>query len=277
VLKELSMKSTTQVVNRFLLAAFCIGLSVVTARGHDGGNGGGSNGDDKNVEIELAMTPTADAPPNSSIKLSFQADNEDGVQTAELKLEPRNLPAATYSVGVTLKDGTSVVVGTFTVDNEGEGEIEFGHDGNPFPANINPQDIASVTVSGVNGVVLFRADLSSLTSATSMNINVSKEATPGPGVPNATGNVLLNAFLSKGKVKGSLQLIGHGLPPNINVLVAVNGIPVKRLHTSNTGDVIVKLGPKGKTGTIGSGLTLAGVTTVTLTDLSGNVLLQVNL
>jgi hypothetical protein len=188
----------------------CMSVAISTAyadhgRGGDHGGGGGDN-DEHLFEIELSMMPTADAPAGSSARISFEAENEDGTTQAELKVRARNLAAGTYSVNAVLKsDGSTIVLGSFTVDNEGEGEIEFGHDGTPFPANIDPLDVASVNIVSVNGVVLFTVDLSDLTMASSMNINVTVQATPGAGNPNAAGSVAINAVLSRGRVKGPGQ------------------------------------------------------------------------
>jgi hypothetical protein len=82
---------------------------------------------------------------------------------------------------------------------------------------------------------------------------------------------------SKGRVKGSLQISGHGLPTNAQTVITVNGISVKNVHTNKTGDLNVKLSPQGKTGTITNGVTLAGITAVAVVDRNGNVLLQANL
>jgi hypothetical protein len=260
---------------------FCIGLAVTTVLADHGGrdHGGRGNDDEHLFEIELSMMPTADAPAGSSARLTFEAENEDGTTQAELKIKARNLAAGTYTVNAVLKsDGSTVTLGSFTVDNEGEGEIEFGHDeGVPFPANIDPLDVASVNITAVNGVVLFTVDLSNLTMASSMNISESVQATPGAGNPNATGNVSVSGFVSGGRVKGSLQISGHGLPTNTQAVVTVNGMPVKNVHTNKTGDLNVKISPQGKTGTLAAGVTLAGVTIVAVVDRNGNVLLQANL
>lgn len=263
------------------IAATVIALTTATAladqnRGR-GGHGGGE--DDQHLfEIELSMMPTADAPAGSSARISLEAENENGTTMGEFEVKVRNLPAGSYSVTATLKsDGSTVVLGTLTVDNEGEGELQLGHDGTPFPANFDPSDVATVSITAVNGVVLFTSDLSSLTTANTMNIGVSQAAVAGAGVPNATGNLTITGFLSHGRVKGSLQFIGHALPTNMQVVITVNGIPAKNLHTSKTGDIRVNLGPKGKTGTIVPGVTLAGITSVALVDRNGNILLQVNL
>ena len=260
------------------IVVFFAALTVANALADQNRGGDDEIGDEHLFDIDISMTPTSAAPAGSAIEVSFEAENENSATAAELEFRTRNLPAGTYSAAVTLKsDGSTVVIGSFTVDNEGEGEIEFGDEGTAFPGNIDPLNIASLLVTDANGVVLFTADLSNLTTASSMNINITAQATPGAGVPNATGTVVLHAFLAHGKVKGSLQLSGHGLPTSMQVVVAVNGVAVKSLKTSKTGDVSVKIGPKGKTSTIANGITLAAITSVTLTDRSGNVLLQVTL
>ncbi len=272
----------TVIPSIFLIAAVSAVLSVAIAsadqnRGR-GGHDGGNNDDEHLFEIELSMMPTADAPAGSSARLSFEAENENGTTAAELEVKTKNLPPGTYSVSATLKsDASTVVLGTLTVDNEGEGELELGHDGTPFPANLDPTDVSTVTITGVNGLVLFTVDLSNLTTASSMNISLTAQLTAGAGNPNATGSVSVNGFLSRGRVKGSLQLNGHGLPANAQVVITVNGAPVKNSHTNKTGDLNVKLSPQGKTGTITSGVTLAGVTSVAVVDRNGNVLLQATL
>jgi hypothetical protein len=263
------------------ISLLCLSVAVSTAYAdHDQGGdpgGGGNDGDEHLFEIELSMMPTADAPAGSSARISFEAENEDGSTQAELKVRADGLAAGTYSVNAVLKsDGSTVVLGSFTVDNEGEGELELGHDGTPFPA-IDPLNIASVNITAVNGVVLFTVDLSNLTMASSMNINVTVKAIAGAGNPSATGNVSITGFLSRGRVKGSLQFSGHGLPTNIQAVITVNGMAVKNVHTNKTGNLNVKLSPQGKTGTVTSGVTLAGITSVALVDRNGNVLLQANL
>jgi hypothetical protein len=266
-------------LSSFLLMAACCGaLGITAVHARDGGNNGSDDNGDKAFEIELSMMPTTDAPPNSFARLSFEAGTENGTPTAELEIKVRNLPAGSYSVGAVLKsDGSTVVLGTLTVDNEGEGELELGHDGSAFPANVDPLDIGSVNITGVNGVVLFTVDLADLTMASSMNISVNAQLTAGPGVPNATGTVSVSGFASHGRVKGSLQFTGNGLPANTTIVVTVNGVAAKVLHTDKNGNFNVKLGPKGKTGTIVPGITLAGITSVAVLDRNGNVLLQASL
>ena len=95
----------------------CAALSFSAARADDEDNQqGGDISGTESLDVEVLMTPTVDAPPGSSIKASLEADDEDGVTQAKLKLESQGLPPGTYSVGVTLKsDGSTMPLGTFTV------------------------------------------------------------------------------------------------------------------------------------------------------------------
>ena len=220
------------------------------------------------------MTPTASALPGSSIELSLEGSDDSGTETATLKLDARNLAPGTYSVDVTLKsDGSTVALGTFTVDSEGEAEIEFGDEGDaPFPANFNPLDIATVTVSDATPVVLFTADLTNIATTGAMNLNATIKTTAGAGAPNATGNATLNVFVANGKMKGGVQFNAHGLPPNTTGNVAVNGVSAQTVKIDKNGNTSFRLKAKNKTGSIAPGVSLMQITSVSVSDQSANVL-----
>lgn len=288
---------------------FCGALGLTSVRAHDGGGdddgqcGGDIDGAEL-VHVDLVMTPTASAPAGSSIRLSFEAKDDDGVTEAELKLKARSLVSGTYSVSVTLKsDGSAVALGIFTVNAEGEAEIEFsrenesdhvtehhhsgggdddgdddGGDDNevtsPFPDGFNPLDIATVTVSDANSTPLFTANLTNVTSG-SMNISATVQATAGAGAPNANGTASISAALKKNRVNGSLRFVAHSLQGKLPVTLTVNGAAAKNLKTDKRGNLAVKLQPSGKNGTI-AGVSLTSVHTVILQDKSGNALLIAN-
>lgn len=269
--------TTSTSIKCFVLVACCALVVFSGARADDGEVEGGDIQGIESLDNELAMTPTAAAPSGSSISISLEAEDDSGVTNAQLQLESSGLFAGTYSVSVTLKsDGSTVVLGTFTVDNEGEGEIEFGGDeGTPLPANFNPFDIATISVADSNSVVLFTADLTQLSAATAMTRTATVQATAGASDPNAVGTAVLNAVLSGGKAKGSLQLSGHGLPANTQVTVTINGLTAntRKTKTDGTGKVSLNIKPKNKGGTVASGVTLLQVTSIRLEDKFGNVLL----
>jgi hypothetical protein len=289
------MKTISKFLAISLLAVACcvsLGFSVARADENDDEQGGEIEGTES-LDVEIAMTPTAAAPAGSSIQLSLEAEDDEGTTQATLKLETQGLPAGTYSVSVTLKsDGSTVALGSFTVssgddeDNQGDddsqgdedqgnNEVVFGgEEGIPFPANFNPMDIAMVSVADASGVVLFTADLTTLSSTASMNLNANVQAVSGPGDPGAAGNAVLTAFAKRGATKGSLQLSGRGLPPSSALMVAVNGISAKKANSDKSGNVNVMLKPKGKTGTVAPGVNLSRVSSISLHDQFGNVLLS---
>jgi len=267
------------VTTTLLAAACCASLNFNVARADDGKHGGDIDGTE-NLDVDLMMTPTASAPAGSSIELSLKAEDEDGATDAELKLDARGLTAGIYSVSVTLKSGGSTVsLGSFNVNSQGEGEIEFvttpeDSDEVPFPANFNPLDIATVSVANGSGVVLFTADLTNVKTAAGMTLNATVNGQPGPSIPNASGTATLTASSSKRGPKGQVQLIGTGFPIRTSLTTFVNNVIVsKKARTDNNGAFNFNFGPKGKTSTVAAATTLFQITSITLKDSAGNVLM----
>jgi hypothetical protein len=267
----------------FLAAACGATLNLSTARADDDGEQGGEIEGTEQLNVDLAMTPTASAPAGSSIELSLKVEDEDGTTDAELKLEARGLAAGTYSVSVTLKsDGSTVALGTFAVDATGEGEVEFATNPEdaeeiPFPANFNPMDIATVSVANSNNLILFTADLTNAKTSGVMSLNANVTGQPGPTVPNATGTALLTANSSTSGARGQVQLTGTGFPMKTTLITLVNNSVVsKKAKTDNNGAFNFNFGPKGKASTVAPGVTLFQVTSITLKDSAGNVLMMFN-
>jgi len=283
------MKTYPKLLTTALLAAACcFFLGVNVSRADDDEQGGDIEGTE-DLHIEMQMTPTGAAPPGSSIELQLQADNEDGTTQVELELDENGLPAGTFTVSVTLKsNGSTVQLGTFTIANgQTEAEIKFSNenenenenDGDEiellFPANVNPFDIATVSVSNSSGMVLFTADLTNVsTTTTTLTANITGK--PGPTDPSATGSAVLNANASHSRPNGSLQITGQGLPPNTPLKITINGKASnrKKASTSSMGTVNIMITPRGKTRTIAGGVNLLQIKKVTLTNNSGNVLLN---
>src|SRR5262245_53177844 len=205
-------------ITALLAAAFCLSPGMSVAKADDNEQGGEIEGTE-DLHIEMQMTPTGAAPAGSSIKLQLEADNEDGTTQAELELDEHGLPAGTFTVGVTLKsNGSTIQLGTFAIANgQTEAEIKFSNenenenenDGDEiellFPANVNPFDIATVSVSNSSGMVLFTADLTNVsTTITTLTANIIGKA--GPTDPSATGSAVLNANASHSRPNGSLQI-----------------------------------------------------------------------
>jgi hypothetical protein len=306
----------------FMATLVIASLGLTVAKADDNNEQGGNISGSESTQVEIMMTPTADAPPGSSIKASLEADDEDGAVDAKLKVEAQGLPAGTYTVGVTLKsDGSTVTLGTFTVsptptpaptasptatpsatpgatpsnDDDGENDGDNNNDdsqgddnnGNggdqgcqfgtgtslQFPAGFNPFDIATIFVSDANGVVLFTADLTNVSATQTMNFSAMVQATAGPGNPGANGTATMSAAHSGRSGTGSLQLTGHGISPNIPLVLAINGNVVKSVRSNKQGNVNVLLKAKGKTSTLAPGVSLFKVTSVGLHDKNGALIL----
>lgn len=274
------MKTIPKIVTiLFFTAACCMSSHFTTARADDGERGGEIDGTEQE-NVDVMMTPTASAPAGSSIELSLKAEDEDGTTDAELKLQARGLPAGNYSVSVTLKsNGSTVALGTFSVGSTGGAEVEFATtpedaEEKPFPANFNPMDIATVSVANAAGVVLFTADLTKVNTTNGMSLNATVNGQPGPADPNASGTAILTANSSKSGPKGQVQLIGSGFPMRTQLTTLVNGsIVSKKAKTDNNGAFNFNFGPKGKTSTVAPGITLFQITSMTLKDNAGNVLM----
>jgi hypothetical protein len=146
----------------------------------------------------------------------------------------------------------------------------------PFPANVNPFDIATVSVSNSSGMVLFTGDLPPNASTTITSLTVNIIGKPGPMNPGTTGSAMLNANGSHSRPNGSLHITGQGLPPNTPLKVMINGKASnrKKARTSSMGTVNIMITPRGKTTTVARGVNLLQVTKVTLTNKSGNALLS---
>lgn len=262
--------------------ACCLSLGFSVARAGDDGVEGGEIEGTETLDVDMLMTPTAAAPAGSSIEIALEAEDDEGTTEAKLELEASGLLPGTYNVSVTLKsNGSTVALGSFTADAEGEAEVEFGSgdeekEETPFPPNFNPLDIATVTVSDSSNVVLFTADLTSIPAVTTMNRNANLRATPGPSAVNAAGSSVLNASVVAGVAQGSVQLSGHGLPPNTTITVSINHKRGKKARSDQAGNVSITLTPKGKKWTVAPGINLFQVTSVQITDKAGNVLLNAN-
>jgi hypothetical protein len=280
VLNKSRMKTIAKILSTiFLAAAVCASLNLNIARADDGKRGGDIDGSE-HLDVDLQMTPTASAPAGSSISLELKADDDDGTTEAELKLDARGLSAGTYSVSVTLKsDGSTVALGTFSVNSQGEGEVEFATNPEdseevPFPANFNPMDIATVSVANAGNVVLFTADLTNVKTASAMTLNATVNGHPGSTDPNASGTATLTANSSRSGPKGQVQLMGSGFPIRTQLTTFVNNSVVsKKARTDNNGAFNFNFGPKGKASTVAPGITLFQITSITLKDSAGNVLM----
>ena len=101
--------------------------------GDDGQRGGDVQGTE-NLEQEIVLAVTADAPADATGEAKLEADDNEGTSAAVLKIKTRGLVLGTYTVSTTsLADGTTVtVLGTFdVVDASHGGDGPGGGDDGP--------------------------------------------------------------------------------------------------------------------------------------------------
>ncbi len=132
-------------------------------------------------------------------------------------------------------------------------------------------------MSDAGNNVLFTADLTNVKTLNGMSLNATINGQPGAGNPNASGTATLSANSSKSGPKGQVIVMGSGFPTRIQLVTFVNNSTVsKKAKTDNNGNFNFNFGPKGKASIVAPGITLFQVTSITLKDTSGNVLMTFN-
>ena len=263
---------------------------------------GGLLDGEEELQEEVALVATAEAPIGARGSAEIEAENEDGVSSATLEVETEGLLPGIYTVSVvSLADGTSTtVLGTFPVeadsddcdedddmdgDDEGEnesdhhdghressdhkteGELEIGkEDGLAFPDGFNPFDIGSVLVTDANGVIVLGGDFSSMAALTKCTFRAKVSITPGPAAPAATGHATVAARVRRHTMRQKFLLIGENLPANALLTLRINGQPAGTVQTTEKGKVKLKRLP--------SGILAPHVTSVTLEDASASSVLK---
>lgn len=299
-----------------LTALVAASLALSTAPriiAHEGESGddhqrGGEVEGTEDLEQEVLLTATPDAPAGAKGKAELKATNNHGVSSAILKLEVEGLAAGTYSVSVTsLADPTiATVLGSFDVaavttggedgadgDNhdgehhggtddaagaptgstppppakhdagehqgggdDGGSEVVFGSvNGVAFPANFNPLDIGTVTISTpgttdangapVAGVALLTG---SFAAAPTTTFAATVQVQAGAGAPAATGIAVVKATVKKKVLSQRFALAAHNLPKSTAVTVTFNGAQKLKARTTSKGNLGVTRLPRGVAG-----------------------------
>lgn len=300
----------------FTTAAVCgyllIGFSLARAEDgnppdqqdhQDDSQQGGIISGNENADSDVAFVPTADAPLGSGATAKLESNDEHGTTSALLKLETKGLADGTYTLNyTTLTDGTSNVIGTFTLSttppvpvtvtpddsiqgspndssvdvNEGEdSKVVFGTVEHPFPSGFDPFNVATLSISDANSVVLLTADLTDPDKAI---VNANVRAHGGTRSPFAKGRVEVSATLNQGKVHGFFLLTAKNLPTKTPVVLNLNGKDVIFTSTDNHGQLRLKkmVGANPRVGNL-RGVNFLKLHTISLHDKKGHELLHANL
>ena len=265
------MKSTAW-PRRLVAICFAAALTFTTATFAEGDDeqGGDIQGTEE-LHQEIILTATTNAPAGATGKAELEAEDEDGVTTATLQIETQGLLAGTYTVNVTrTSDGSSVTLGTFDVtassnddqqaddnmddDNQGddndqgedEGDVEFGTDtGLPLPADLNPMDIASVSISDGDGNVVLTGDFMNVAATMKAFFKAKVAVTGGIGAPGASGLAKVQSKTKRGVKVSHFNLNAKGLSPNATLTIRINGVELGTVTTDRHGKLHMKTLPEG--------------------------------
>lgn len=186
---------------------------------------------------------------------SLEAAVVSGTTSATLDLAPDGLTSGTYNVTATLKSGTDqVLLGSFEVVDSGtsttltgtdsspllDNEVVFGGtDGIPLPQDLNPFNIATITISGTDNVAVLTADFTNVSDIAAGRLHVVVSGTGGVAAPTATGHLVVNARVHRGRLGGLFNLVGHNLPGKTMLELAINGTDVRAVRTDRRGNLHV--------------------------------------
>ncbi len=225
----------------------------------DNEQGGNIDGMEQ-LHQEILLTATTNAPPGATGKAELEAENEDGVVSAGVQIEVRGLVAGNYTVTVTRKsDGRTVELGSFDVNecgsniddddeqgdannqDDGDVEIEFGaEDGLPLPDDLNPLDIAGVSIIDAGGRAVLTGSFMDA-SDTLKAVFKAKIAVTG----DASGTATIRTRTRHGFKTGRFKLNVNGVTPNAWLTLKINGADFGTVTTDKRGRLRLHSLPDG--------------------------------
>ena len=252
---------------RLVAILFATALTLTTAAfAEDDNEQGGDIQGSEELHQTIILTATTNAPAGTTGKAELEAENEDGVVAAILQIETQGLLAGTYTVSVTKEsDASSVTLGTFDVsasvmddnmndddqgddNNQGddEGDVEFGTDeGLPLPADLNPLDIASVSIADGDGHVVLTGDFMNVAATMKALFKAKVAVTGGVAAPGATGLAKVQSKIKRGFKIAHFNLNAKGMNPNATLTLKINGVDYGTVTTDKSGKLHMKTLPNG--------------------------------
>ena len=256
----------------------------------------------ENLLVRVAFTPTSGTTTTANGVL--QALGVSGTDTGTLDIHTTGLPYGTYTVAATTESGTvPITLGTFTLQEppstsgsaatSGSSVLTGsnvaplplrpppsrdktstcfgGRHGIAFPDGLDPFTIASLAISDSNSNVLFTADLTTIENGAFTAVTPIVSGTTVSGV---TGVAKIRAYAKAGGVTGALIVNAAGLPDSTTYTYAIDGTDISTVTTGSSGGLKLVATESPTTGTLPDTVDLFTVSTVTIHDGSGNVILS---
>jgi hypothetical protein len=239
-----------------------------------------------NLKIEFAAVAETSGT-GATAAACLKVVNRDGTISGSLNVNTKGLVAGTYTVSATTaSDATEVTVGTFTVVDVSalsatraakaavarkNGRADFGGNGIAFPDGFDAFDIASLAIADADGNVLFTADLTSIADG---SFCAHVPITPGALAPDATGFADIKVMTRKGALNGLLAIRVSGVPAGATYTYSIDGVDIGTVTSTAGGRLKICATSKPANGTLPYTVNLFNVTTVTVHDDSGGLVLS---
>jgi hypothetical protein len=228
------------------------------------------------LTLSFTLAPPVGSVSTASGSATLDLTRHNGVATVgDLQLTLAGLTTGTYTVAaVQASDGASVTIGTVAFDSSAP-------PGAPaalvLPAELDPLDIALLTVSDSTPVVVLEGAPVESIDRWIFSANVRITAPPGAqpipplhgkGKPKKVhGHVVVHAaIVNDVEKRRKFLLVAHGGPADTELTINLDGEPVGTVITTPRGKVMVKR--------LDGDFRLAGIGELTLTDAEGNVLME---
>jgi hypothetical protein len=246
-------------VKRILGSAVIFLAACAFVFGDDDNEQGGDIEGTEQLHQEIILTATTNAPPGATGKAELEAEDEDGVTSAGLQVEVHGLVPGNYTVIVTRKsDGSTVELGTFGVNSSGDNmdnnmmseddqgedeedvEIEFGTEqGLPLPDDLNPLDIAGVSINDANGHTVLTGSF--MDGADTVKALFKAKV----AVTGASGAAIIHTRTRHGLKTERFKLNLNGITPNAALELKINGQDFGTVVTDKHGKLRLNSLPEG--------------------------------
>jgi hypothetical protein len=234
---------------------------------------------DENMEATVVLTATTNAPDGASGTAKLESENEDGNATTDLKLFTAGLNPGDYVLSITrISDGSTETLGTISVQcgchdgeddsldvgvtvslqhenddgNDDQGDDDQGdEDGGTnhvcrteseltLPADINPLDIAQITLSDADGNAILVGDFTNPDPGSTITFNASVQVSVN-GSPAGTAHFQGSAH--KGKWKRQFLTNLSGLDAGSSFDVSFNGQKTGQTKSNKHGQLSIRKVP----------------------------------